>query len=153
MAVIVARMGLLYPPPAELRDGGPGRPGGRMFVEEYLQELRRERYAPAAWWVYARRVGQKARADILANPAAVRSIWTVALGMFAATFAVAVALALRADRHLANEFFVQTSLTTLVSFVLVTLYVGLLRNAAGFALSALTVPCMLTISRIVMLPG
>jgi cardiolipin synthase (CMP-forming) len=124
-----------------------------MFVEEYLQDLRRERYAPAAWLAYARRVGRLVRADILANPAAVRSIWIVALGMFAAAFAVAVALALRVDRHLANEFFVQTSLTTLVSFILVTFYVGLLRNAGGFALSALTVPCVLTIARVVMLPG
>ncbi len=124
-----------------------------MFVEDYLQELRRERYRPAAIAAYARRVGRKVRADILANPAAVRSIWTVALGFFAASFLAATALALRVDRHLANAFFLHTSATTLAIFTLFTLYVGLLRDARGYALSALTVPCALTLARMAMLPG
>ena len=80
-----------------------------MFVEEYLQDLRRERFAPRALHRYGRRVIGRVREQIYANPGAVRSIWSVALGFFAAAFLIAVAIALVYDRHLAYDFFVLTS--------------------------------------------
>src|SRR5262252_2363957 len=57
-----------------------------MFIEEYLVELRRERFAPGALLRYAHRVGARVRADWLANPNGVRSVWAVAVVYFAVAF-------------------------------------------------------------------
>ena len=56
-----------------------------MFIEEYLQDLRRDRFAAGAMWLYARRAVARARENIVANPGAVRSVWSVALIFFAAS--------------------------------------------------------------------
>jgi cardiolipin synthase len=124
-----------------------------LFIEEYLQDLRRDRFSPRALAHYARRVLAFVREQIDASPAAVRSIWSVALGFFAADFACAVLLALFADHHLAREFFVDTALVIAPAFTVVTLLVGLLRDDAGYRLSAINVPIALTLLRIVLLPG
>ena len=65
-----------------------------MFIEEYLVELRRERFAPAAILRYLRQVAARTRADWLANPNAVRSVWAVAVVYFAAAFLACVGMAL-----------------------------------------------------------
>ena len=57
-----------------------------MFIEEYLQDVRRDRYAPAAFVRYARRVASHVRENLYANPGAVRSIWSVGPGFFATAF-------------------------------------------------------------------
>jgi cardiolipin synthase len=124
-----------------------------MFVEEDLQELRRDRFVPPALLRYARRLAQRARADMDANPGAVRSAWSLALCYFAAAFLAAVALSLTGDRHLAYDFFLATSLGILLAFSLLTLFVGGLRDHEGFRLSALNVPIALTLLRATLLPG
>jgi cardiolipin synthase (CMP-forming) len=124
-----------------------------MFVEEYLQDLRRARFAPAAWWVYLRRVAQRGRANIVANPGAVRSVWAVALGYFALAFIASAILAMVDDRPIAYDFFALTSLTILPVFALVTLHLELLRDRDGYRLSALNLPTALTLLRVVLLPG
>ncbi|HEV2105996.1 MAG TPA: CDP-alcohol phosphatidyltransferase family protein [Candidatus Eisenbacteria bacterium] len=125
-----------------------------MFVEEYLQDVRRQHFVPRALVVYARRVAAHARADMLANPSAVRSIWTVALAYFAAAFGAAVALALAwHDRDLAERFLLQTSLWMLSAFAFITLFVGLLRDARGYRLSGLNLPLTLTLMRVALVPG
>jgi cardiolipin synthase len=124
-----------------------------VFVEKYLEEVRRERFRPRALAAYVLRVGRDVRADILANPTATRSIWIVALGFFAAAFAGSLLLAVNSERHLAEELFLYTSLTALVTFALVTLNVGVLRDRSGYALSGLSVPCVLTLARVALLPG
>src|ERR1043166_4490326 len=81
------------------------RPRGRaMFIEEYLVELRRERFALPALVRYAHRVGQRVRADWLANPNAVRSVWAVGIVYFAVAFLACVGMALAWDRELAERF-------------------------------------------------
>lgn len=124
-----------------------------MFVEEYLQDLRRERFAPAALWTYCRRVGARTREHIDQNPGAVRSIWSVGLGFFAAAFVAAGVMALVYDRQLAYDFFLQTSLWILPAFGFVTASVGLMRDRDGYALPALNLPLVLTLLRVVLLPG
>ncbi|HEY3215260.1 MAG TPA: CDP-alcohol phosphatidyltransferase family protein [Candidatus Eisenbacteria bacterium] len=124
-----------------------------MFVEEYLQDVRRERFAPAALLTYARRVAIHTREQIYTNPGAVRSIWSVGLGFFAAAFLAAVVMALAYDRHLAYDFFLQTSLWILPAFTIVTASVGLMRNREGYSLSALNLPLTLTLLRVVLVPG
>lgn len=124
-----------------------------MFIEEYLVELRRERFAPAALLRYVRRVGARVRADWLANPNAVRSIWAVGLVYLTATFLTAVVMALRWEKDLAEHFFLNTALWTLPAFAFVTLFVGHLRDHQGHRLSGLNLPLMLTLSRVALVPG
>jgi cardiolipin synthase len=124
-----------------------------MFVEEYLQDLRRDRFAPRALVTYLRRVGARARDAMVANPGAVRSVWMAGLAFFAAAFLAAGAIALNHDRQLANDFFLQTSLWILVAFAFVTLNIEHLRDRDGYALSALNLPTVLTLLRVALVPG
>lgn len=124
-----------------------------MFVEEYLKDLRRQRFSPAATLAYLRRLVQRGRENAIANPGAVRSVWAVALVFFAAAFIAAAALALRDDRRLAYDFFGLTALAIVPVFALVTLHLDLLRDADGYPLSALNLPTALTLLRPVLVPG
>lgn len=124
-----------------------------MFFEEDLEDLRREHFAPVALLAYARRVAARTREQIWKNPAAVRSIWSVGLGFFAATFVAASAMAWFYDRHLAYDFFLQTALWMLPTFGIVTASVGLLRDREGFAFSSLNLPLTLTLLRVCLVPG
>lgn len=124
-----------------------------MFIEEYLQDLRRERFSPRAFGVYLQRVAARARDAMVANPGAVRSVWSMGLAFFAAAFLAAVQIALRYDRHLAYDFFLQTSLWILPAFAFVSLNIEHLRDREGFALSALNLPIALTLLRVVLVPG
>jgi cardiolipin synthase len=124
-----------------------------VFIEEYLLDLRRDRFAPHALVTYARRAAAQVRHHIDANPGAVRSIWSVALGFFAAAFVAAGAMALFYDRRLAYDFFLQTALAIVPAFTLVTLHLGLLRDRDGYRLASLNFPTVLTLLRIVLVPG
>jgi cardiolipin synthase len=124
-----------------------------MFVEEYLRDLRRERFAPGALARYSRSIAARIREDIDAAPSAVRSVWTVALGFFAAAFVAAAGIALAHDRGLASELFLHTSLWVLIAFTVVTLSIGSLRDATGCRISALNVPITLTLMRVVLVPA
>ena len=124
-----------------------------MFIEEYLVELRHEHFAPRALVQYAHRVGARVRADWLANPNGVRSVWAVGLIYFAVAFLACVGMALAWDRELAERFLVQTSMWMLPSFTFVTLFVGHLRDDSGHRLSGLNIPLMLTLARVSLVPG
>ncbi len=124
-----------------------------MFVEEYLQDLRRDRFAPPALLHYARRMVQRSRGEMVTNPGAVRSVWSLALFYFAAAFLAGVALAIRGERHLAYDFFLATSLGIVPAFAFVTFFIGALRDREGYRLSAINVPIALTLLRAAMLPG
>jgi cardiolipin synthase len=124
-----------------------------MFIEEHLRTLRQERFAPPSLLRYARAVGAQVRADLLANPAAVRSTWTVALAYFLAAFLAAFAMSIAWDRELAYRFFVSTATWMTIAFAFVTLFLGLLRDERGYRLSALNVPLMLTLLRVSLIPG
>jgi cardiolipin synthase (CMP-forming) len=124
-----------------------------MFIEEYLQDLRRERFAPAAIALYVRRAAARARESLVANPGAARSLWSLGLLFFAACFVVSVAMALWDERRLALELFLCTTLTMVPVFVLVTLHLDLLRDREGYRLSAVNLPTALTLLRLCMAPG
>ncbi len=124
-----------------------------MFVEEYLQEVRRAGYSPAAFGLYAVRLARRVRQDIVAAPGAMRSLWSVALGFFAAAFVAAAGMSLVFDRRLAQDFFLHTALWILPSFTLVSLHIGLLRDRDGYRLSSVNVPIVLTLLRVSLIPG
>jgi len=124
-----------------------------VFIEEHLQELRRERFSPPAMIRYARAVAAGVRASWDANPGAVRSVWSVALLFFAGDFLAAAALAVRFGARFGVDFFLATALAILPAFAIVSASVGLLRDRSGFSLSSLNVPTMFTLLRITLLPG
>jgi len=124
-----------------------------VFVEEHLQELRRERFSPAAVVRYVRAVSARVRASWDANPGAVRSVWSVALLYFAGDFVASAALAVRFGARFGVDFFLATALAILPAFAIVSCSVGLLRDRNGFSLSSLNLPTMLTLLRITLLPG
>lgn len=124
-----------------------------MFIEEYLQDLRRDRFAPSAVLVYLRRTAARVREELDANPGAVRSIWSVALLVFATAFVAAAALALAGPRALAVEFLLGTTCAIGIAFAFVTFHLGMLRDRDGYRLSAINVPTVLTLLRVVLLPG
>lgn len=124
-----------------------------MFVEEYLRDLRARGFRPAAFATYARQVWALARSHMDANPGAVRSVWLVGLGFFAAAFVGSIAIAIAYDRSLAYDFLLRTSLWILPAFGLVSLAIGLLRDRDGYTLSALNVPIALTLLRITLTPA
>ncbi len=123
-----------------------------MFIEEYLQELRRDRYSLPAILAYARRAAGRAREVLVANPGAVRSLWSLALLYFATAFVAAAIMALGYSRPLAYAFFLWTALGILPVFTLVTLHLDLLRDRDGFRLSAINLPIALTLLRVTLLP-
>jgi hypothetical protein len=124
-----------------------------MFIEEYLVELRRDRFSPAALLRYARQVAARTRADWLASPNAVRSIWAVAVAYFAGSFLACVSMALAWDRDLAERYLLGTALWMLPAFTFVSLFVGHLRDSTGHRLSGLNLPLMLTLARVTLVPG
>lgn len=124
-----------------------------MFIEEYLQDLRRGRFSLPAIALYARRVAGRVRENVVANPGAVRSVWSVALLYFTLAFAAAVAIALLDDRALAKDFFLATALGLLPIFTLATCHLEFLRDAAGYRLSAINVPTALTLLRATLIPA
>lgn len=124
-----------------------------MFLEEHLRELRQQRFAPRAIWTYARQVGAHARREGLANPQAVRAIWTTALVYFLVAFLAAFAMSAAWDHELASAFFLGTALWMLGAFGFVMMFVGLLRDADGYRLPGLNVPMWLTLLRVSLVPG
>jgi cardiolipin synthase len=124
-----------------------------MFIEEYLEDLRRSRFSLRAFGRYARRAAARAREAMVANPGAVRSVWTLALGFFAVAFVASAFLALAGDGDLAYAFLVTSAITLVAVFALVTLHIDLLRDREGYRLSALNLPIALTLLRIALLPS
>jgi cardiolipin synthase len=124
-----------------------------VFIEEYLKDLRRDRFAPPAIVTYVRRSAARARESLVANPGAARSLWSIGLVLFALCFAASVAVALWDERFLALELFLCTTLTALPAFLLVTLHLDLLRDRDGYRLSAVNVPTALTLLRVCMAPA
>lgn len=124
-----------------------------MFIEEYLEQLRRERFTPAAMVRYLRKVAARARDAVIANPGAVRSVWLVALLYFGLAFAASALLAFYHDRQFARDVFVGTTLAILPAFLAVSAAIDLLRDARNYRLSAINVPIALTLLRPVMVPA
>ena len=124
-----------------------------MFIEEYLQELRRERFAPRAVEHYVRRSLARARESIVDHPGAARSIWSLGLVFFVLWFVAAAVLAVWDGRRLALDFFLLSTLAMAPAFALVTLHVDLLRDREGYRLSAANLPTALTLLRIGLAPG
>lgn len=124
-----------------------------MFVEEYLADLRRDRFSPAATRTWVRRSLQLARDTAFRRPETMRSLGLVGLVGFLVLLAGAIATALLVSRPLAVELFVQTGLMLLVGLGAVAGHLRLLVDAAGRPLSRINAANIFTLSRLVIIPA
>jgi len=124
-----------------------------VYIEEYLQDLRRDRFAPRAVAHYVRRAFARSRGDMLANPGAARSIWSLGVVFFALCFVGSAAIALWDERRLALDFFLGTTLAILAVFVAISFHLDLLRDRQGYRLSAVNLPTAITLLRFCLAPG
>jgi cardiolipin synthase (CMP-forming) len=124
-----------------------------VFIEEYLQDLRHDGFSLPAFGRYAIRVVRRVREGLIANPGAVRAIWSTALAFFAVAFIGAAAVAVLVDHALAYRLLLWTSVWILGAFGIVTAGIELLRDSNGYRLPALNVPLVLTLSRIALVPA
>lgn len=124
-----------------------------MFIEEFLQDLRNERFAPHAIGRYVRRTARRSRDTLVANPAAVRSLWALALVFLALFFVASLVIALLDARRLGLDFLLWSAFGMLPVFGLVTFHLDLLRDGRGYRLSAVNVPTALTLLRMCLAPG
>ena len=124
-----------------------------MFVEEYLKELREERYTPAAWGRYLTRCWQLGRGEAAGNPSAVRSILVLGLVLFALAFAGSVALAVATDLTVARQTLVWTGLWLIVVIGTLLLHLDLLRDGDGYPLSSINLPTAITTFRMILIPA
>lgn len=124
-----------------------------MFVEEYLQELRAERFRPAAVAHYISRVWQRGLLDVAANPEAARSILLLGLLLFGLAFVGCVGLALAADLGAARRTLTWTGLWLIPLTAGLLLHVGMLRDRDGYALSGMNLPTAITSLRLALVPS
>lgn len=124
-----------------------------MFVEEYLQDLRRERYRPAAVARYVARAWQRGREEAARNPGAARSVVVLGLTLFGLAFVGAVAIALGAGLGEARRILVWTGLWLIPLTGVLLLHVGLLRDRDGYRLSAVNLPTAFTVARLAVVPA
>jgi len=124
-----------------------------MFIEEYLKDLRAQRFRPDALARYVSRAWQRGKSDIAANPGASRSIVVLGLALFGAAFAGCVALALSSDLVTARRVLLWSGLWLLPLTAGLLLHVGLLRDRDGYSLSAVNLPTALTAARLAVVPA
>jgi cardiolipin synthase (CMP-forming) len=124
-----------------------------VFIEEHLQELRRERYRPGAVGRYVARAWQRGREDVARNPEAARSIVVLGLTLFALAFVGSVGVALGIGLVEARRVLLWTGLWLIPLTGALLLHVGLLRDRQGFPLSAVNLPTAVTAARLAVVPA
>jgi cardiolipin synthase len=124
-----------------------------MFVEEYLADLRRDRFSPAAIGTWIRRSLTLARDTAFRRPEAMRSIGLTGVVGFLVLLAFAIATALLVSRSLAIELFVQTGFMLLAGLAAVAGHLRLLVDADGRPLRAINAANLFTLARLVLIPA
>ncbi len=124
-----------------------------MFIEEYLQELRQGRFAPAAFARYAARAWQRGRLDVAANPEAARSLVILGILLFWASFLGALALGISDGLRDARLVLISTGLWLIPVTGGLVLHVGMLRDRQGYRLSGVNLPTVVTTARLAAVPA
>lgn len=123
-----------------------------MFVEEYLIELRRERYTPAAFVRYVKRSSAQARLHAYRNPDGVRSVVTNGISFFILFLALSLVVARFLDGALAYRLVIFQGAWIAIGTTWMLLHLGLLRGADGKPLRRIGVPNQLSFFRLLMIP-
>jgi cardiolipin synthase len=124
-----------------------------VFIEEYLQDLRRDRYRPAAAARYVARAWQRGREEVARNPEAARSIVVLGLTLFGLAFIGSVAVALGTGLVEARRVLLWTGLWLIPLTGCLLVHVGLLRDRDGYSLSSVNLPTAVTAARLAIVPG
>jgi cardiolipin synthase len=123
-----------------------------MFVEEYLEALRRERYTPSAFVRYVVRCSRRARECIARNPAAARSVIANGFGFFVFFFALSIGAALLVDETLAYRLIIFQGAAIAIGTTWLLLHLGLLRDRDGHPFRKIGLPNQLSFLRLLMIP-
>ncbi|HEX7880581.1 MAG TPA: CDP-alcohol phosphatidyltransferase family protein [Candidatus Eisenbacteria bacterium] len=124
-----------------------------MFVEEYLVDLRREGYTPAAWRRYVDRSFRLARESAFERPAMLRSIALAGVLGFLVLLGVSLGAAFVAGARLSVEIFSQCGLMLLAGVAIMAGHVRLLVRPDGTAVERINPANLLTLSRLVAIPA
>jgi cardiolipin synthase len=124
-----------------------------MFIEEYLVELKRRRYAPAAFGSYILKCVRRSRQNLYRNPHGARSVVANAVGFFAFFLAIALLLALYWDGRFARRFIVVESWAVAASGVWMLAHLSLLRDPAGIPQGRIGLPNQLSLLRALLVPA
>lgn len=124
-----------------------------MFVEDYLVDLRRARFAPRACVTYVRRCLAMAREDAFHRPETVRSVGLVGLVGFLILLTGCIVLAFRHDPGLALAVFINCGFAFLIGLAGILVHVRLLVDSHGRPLRGVNPANLLTLSRLVIMPA
>ena len=125
-----------------------------MFAEDLLQELRREKFTPAAILAYVRDITARVVRRLPHHAELTRSAAATALILFAAQFAGALLLSWAFGRRIGVPYLVASSLILLVSAFWILIHVGLAESArGGHPIRRVPVPVALTLLRLVSIPA
>ena len=117
---------------------GPHR-DRRVFVEDYLKELRRDRYSPRAVATYVARCARMSVQAALERPKALTGVLLAGFGHVIFLFSVAVAISFLVDRPLAVEYLVLSAWWLLGGLAWITLHLGMFRRDEDLPISGLAV--------------
>src|SRR5438874_627093 len=102
-----------------------------MFVEAYLVDLRRARFAPRACWYYTRRCCVRVHDNLWENRELARSVGVSALAVLVGAFAWALALSFALSPRIGHRFLIAQAVWLALTFTWVLLHLGLMRGADG----------------------
>jgi len=124
-----------------------------MFVEEYLRELRKARYTPAAAAAYVWKCVRRSVRAAAARPAGVRGVVLAGFVHFVVLFGVSVAISFAVDQATAVEFFVSTGIWLLCGLAWIAAHLGMFRADRELPASGLGLPNILTLGRLLCIPA
>src|SRR5262245_20409416 len=124
-----------------------------MFVEEYLKDLRKKHYSPAAVGEYVVRCLRMSIDAAWHRPKALAGVGMAGLGHLVFLFLLAVFLSFRVDRSLGLDYFIMSSWWLLGGLAWIVLHLGMFRRDEELPLSGLGLPNFLTLGRLLSIPA
>jgi cardiolipin synthase len=124
-----------------------------MFVEEYLVELRRDGFSPAAWRRYLARSFRLAREAAFERPRMLRSIALAGVLGFVLLLGAALAVTFAAGARLGLLVFGQCGVMLLIGTAVMAGHVRLLVRPDGTPVERINPANLLTLARLVALPA
>jgi cardiolipin synthase len=124
-----------------------------VFVEEYLVDLRRARFALGAVQLYAGRCFARSKSALWENPQLARSVGVSALAILVGAFAWALVLSFALSARLAHRFLILQAVWLALTMAWVMLHLGLMRGADGRMPRRLGAATVLTLIRLELVPS
>ncbi|NNF06936.1 MAG: hypothetical protein HKN21_09265, partial [Candidatus Eisenbacteria bacterium] len=124
-----------------------------MFVEKYLQELRRARFAPRALARYVHlSARQSLEAGLLRNKA-LRGLTLVGASLLAFNLGLALYVLSALDHETARELFLGMTFWLAGTLVWILLHLGMMRDAENLPATGIGIPNTITVVRLLSIPA